>query len=280
MSIIETLDEAIRNRREELTEEATVAFRNSVRAVLASENGRKPEIIGTCLLIEIDNCGYVVTAAHILDNLNTHSIYISGAIGTQPVQVSGAVNTTKLPVGGRKFDKVDLAFWEIDQTQVQQLGDVAFINSSRFSHNQAILTNRLYLAMGFPASRNKKSVNNPNKSIKPTLSRYTAELLADQSLNDELGVTGADHLFLKFHDKSETSDGKIRNTFEPKGLSGGPLIDLGNFTTPTKYDTTLTQNTFLAGMIIEKNHNHDVLVAIRVQVIEKSIRLCRNRRSD
>lgn len=272
MSIIETIDGAVKNLRHELSEKASESFRNSVRSVLASENGRKPEIIGTCLLIEVDGRRYVVTAAHILDNLDTHSIYISGAIGTQPVQIVGVVNMTKPPSDGRKFDKIDLAFWEIDENTAQNLGDVEFINSTRFSHNQASLKYRLYLAMGFPVSRNKKSVDNPNKAIRPSLSKYTAELLEDQGLNSGLGVTGEQHLFLKFQDQSEAFNGEVRNTFQPRGLSGGSLIDLGNFAAPTKYDASLTQNAFLAGMIIERNSDYQVLVAIRVQVILESIR--------
>jgi hypothetical protein len=272
MSPIETLDDALRHRRHEVSEAVSETFRSSVRAVLASEGGRNPIIIGSCMLLRIDEREFVVTAAHILDELDTHAIYIAGTVGTEPVQILGVAQKTSPPPGGRQHDKIDIAFWELDQPTADKLGHVSFIEVSGLSHNKAPLESRLYLAMGYPASRNKKNVNNVKKSIKTSLSKYTGELSNDPAVSHEYGVTGKNHLFLKFHKYSETKSGERRKTFTPNGLSGGPLIDLGNFASPDRYKSDSTIAGYVAGMIIERITKHQVLVATRIQVIVEAIR--------
>jgi hypothetical protein len=55
---------------------------------------------------------------------------------------------------------------------------------------------------------------------------YTAHAEEMPGLASELGVTGADHLCLHFERHAFTGDGARVNTFGPRGLSGGALLDL------------------------------------------------------
>jgi hypothetical protein len=273
MSLVESLDEAVRNRRHEVSETVAKQYHTSVRAVLASADGKKPRIIGSCMLLRLDGRNYVVTAAHIADELDANALYISGTVGAEIVQLVGVIRKTAPPPGGRGRDKIDIAFWEIDTQKIQALGDVVFIGESQFSMNRAPLKNRLYLAAGYPFSRNKKNVNNIAKSIKPSLSKYTAELTEDPAVAQEYGVSGTQHLFLKYQKFSETGSGEKQKTFSPVGLSGGPLIDLGNFASPERYVAGAAVTGYIAGMTIELIRKYNVLVAVRTQVIVEAIRL-------
>ena len=135
------------------------------------------------------------------------------------------------------------------------------------------MEDRHYLAMGYPVSRNKRNVNNERKSIKTSLSKYTSELDTDPTIAQTYGVSGQKHLFLKFQKYSETGAGEKRKTFAPVGLSGGPLIDLGNFASPERYSDDSKNIGHVSGMIIERMSNEKVLVAIRIREIVAAIRL-------
>ena len=272
MGIIETLDDALLRRRDEVTTAVADSFRSSVRAIIVSKDGSQAEIVGSCILLCIDNQHFAVTAAHVLDNLDTHAIYIAGTVGTQPVQLLGHAHLTTAPGGLRSKDKIDIGFWELDSSMVKKLGAVSFVDEAKLSHNKALSEHRLYLAMGYPVSKNKKNVDSVNKTIKTSLAKYTGELNVSRQIPATYAVSGAQHLFLKYQKFSETVDGEKRKSFEPVGLSGGPLLDIGNFASPQTYIAGSVVQGYLAGMIIERIRAHNVLVATRIQVIVDAIR--------
>lgn len=88
MSLIESLDEAVLNRRHEVSNAVAKQFHSSIRAILVSENGKNPRIIGSCMLLRVDNRNYVVTAAHIADELDINAVYVSGTVGAELVQLA------------------------------------------------------------------------------------------------------------------------------------------------------------------------------------------------
>jgi len=272
MAIFETLDDALHSRRREVSDAVAKQFHSSIRAILASEGGKSPRIIGSCMLMRVDGRDYVVTAAHIADELESHALYISGTVGAALVQLVGVIRKTSPPPTGRRADKIDVAFWEINEQNIKGLGDVEFIEESQCSKNRAPVKNRFYLAAGYPFSRNKRNVNNVSRSIKTSLSKYIAELTENPAVADEYGVSGDKHLFLQFHKFSETDYGEKQTTFSPVGLSGGPLIDLGNFASFERYIGAPDDTGYIAGMTIERISAQNVLVAVRIQVIFEAIR--------
>jgi hypothetical protein len=272
MSLIEELDDAVRRRRRELSEATAKHFHPSIRAILVTKNGAHPYIIGSCMLLRVDERNYVVTAAHIADELGMNALYVSGTVGGELVQLVGVIYKTKAPSAGKNQDKYDIAFWEIDEEKIDALGEVSFINESQFSKNRAPIKNRLYLAAGYPYSRNKKNINNAALTVKTSLSKYTAELTDDPAVAADFKVSGKDHLFLKFHKFSETDSGDKQNTFAPVGLSGGPLFDLGNFASMDRYTADSSKTGYIAGMTVEKISKRNVLVAVKIEVIVEAIR--------
>ena len=57
---------------------------------------------------------------------------------------------------------------------------------------------RLYTAIGYPVSRNKKAIDHATKSITTRISMYTANVEAMPDLAAKLEMSGAEHFFLRF----------------------------------------------------------------------------------
>ncbi|MHB1587912.1 MAG: hypothetical protein ACYCRH_12980 [Acidiferrobacteraceae bacterium] len=260
--------------RDPFTRQAERDFRASVRPVYGnSASNPRPEHIGSCLLLEIDGVPLVVTAAHILDQRTQYTLYIAGRAGTRLVPLRGGVTVSTLKwEEGRSSDHFDTAMWIPPDQAVKRLGAVTFLNDARISPIRQPSADRLYTALGLPVSRNKKAVDHVTRSISPRASMYTAPVDGMPELASPLRVTGCDHLFLRFETRSFTGDGACENTFGPRGLSGGPLLDLGDFTSTESYARDPTGSARLAGMVIEYHREYHALVSVRIDTVIHGIR--------
>jgi hypothetical protein len=101
---------------------------------------------------------------------------------------------------------------------------------------------------------------------------YTANVEAMPDLAAKLGVSGAEHFFLCFEKRAFTGQGASENTFGPKRLSGGALLDLGDFISPESYARDPKSSALLSGMVIEYYEEYRALVAVRIYGIVNGIR--------
>lgn len=270
--MVQTLDEAVSARIHECTEAIAGEFRASVRPIYGSPNGLRPELIGSCLLLAVDGAKFVVTAAHVIDWTSSHALYVGGVVGTKPVQILGKIKSTPEPPGGRCQDRFDCAFWQVPSSAERALGAVEFVDQSRLSDNKVSPTGRVYMAMGYRLSRNKGKVDNVARTIKTVIWKYSANVAELPELALALGVSGNEHFFLKYDKYSFNSGGLRVSSVNPKGISGGALIDLGNFSSASAYDSRSRCVGMLCGMVIEKNKKHRALVGIKIEYIVNAIR--------
>jgi len=180
--------------------------------------------------------------------------------------------TTLMPAAGRKSDPIDVGFWIPPPAALDALGAVDFLNASRISLGVQPSRDRLYTAFGYPLSRNKKRIDHSERRISTGISMYTADAENMPKLAAKLGVSGAGHLFLRFNKYSFDADGEHANTFGPRGLSGGALLDLGEFASAKSFKRESIGNAQLSGMIIEYHSDHGALVAVRIEVVIETIR--------
>jgi hypothetical protein len=261
--------------------EASRAFESAIRPIYSMDViGRNPRAkpAGSCILLSVDGHRVMSNAAHVLDE-RAHGIeiYIAGPNGLVAIQ-GGMHRTTTAPNGDRSLDHMDCGFWMIPDAAVDRLGEVEFLDESRFSPNRAPIDQRYYLATGFRYSLNKKHVDNPAKQITAIRSRYSGAVSDNPGLAKALNVSGSEHLFLNFDQnapvQNEAGDGV--NAWDPRGFSGGALIDLGDFTHPSAYTRATMWTPKLSGMLIEHQANHKAMVAVRIEAIlpgiQKSIR--------
>lgn len=244
-----------------------------VRPVYSVKFGeRRPQHIGSCLLLDIDGTPVISTAAHVMDHREDGTLFVAGVIGGRMVPiVDGFSRTTTAPKGKRESDRIDCAFWVPSQSAIEALGHVQFLSEARLSRDLPT-PDTLYTAYGYPVSRNKKMIDHTAKSIETRISMYTAKVSAMPELATRLGVSGEEHHFLSFTERSYSGDGAIHNTFGPRGLSGGALLRLGEFNSTESFDRDPRLIVSLSGMLIEHHKDHDALVAVRIGAIVDGIR--------
>jgi hypothetical protein len=275
--MIETLEQAAEALLRERSAQAMRDFRASVRPMYTLNSSKlKPELkhVGTCILLDVDGCPILSTAAHILDRRKKGELLaVGGPVGTHLVPIVGGVlKTTAAPQGDRALDHVDCGFWRMPDDAVRSLGEVKFLDASRLSHNRAPSDRRYYMAMGYARSRNKDAIDPSARTIGNLLSRFSGSLVELPALSAELVGSGAGHTFLRFERHAETEDGSRVNSFDPNGFSGGPLLDLGDFTSEHAYARDRTQPAALSGMLIEHKRKHRVMVAVKIGPIVSGIK--------
>jgi hypothetical protein len=275
--VIETLEQAAEALLRERSAQALRDFRPSVRPIYTLDSSKpNPELkhAGTCILLIVDGCPVLSTAAHILDRRKKGELLaVGGPVGTHPVPIVGGVlKATRPPQGDRALDHVDCAFWKMPDGAVRALGNVTFLDASRVSHNRAPSDRRYYMAMGYARSRNKDAIDRSARTIGNLLSRFSGSLVELPALAAELGGSGAGHMFLRFEKHAEAEDGTRVNPFDPNGFSGGPLLDLGDFTSEQAYARNRPQPATLSGMLIAHKRRHRAMVAVKIGPIVSGIK--------
>ena len=271
--LIEPLDQAVRKRIYEVSDAAHQKFQSSVRPIFRALKGERLELFGSCLLLQVDGTKYIATAAHIADSIPESRLYVAGTENTQPVQIVGTIYSTKAPSADRKRDKLDIAFAILSDDAAKRLGAVTFTNANAICHNQASPAHRRYMAIGYPISRNKGKINHQEHSMKLVSWRYVAGVSNIPALETELGVSGDYHFFQTYSKYSKDAEGNKVSSVSPRGLSGGALVDLGNFSSMQSFESAKPFSGTLAGMVIEKHKSHSALVAVYIQKVIEAIRL-------
>jgi hypothetical protein len=279
--MIELIEDLEKARIHECAMHAQAEFRSSIRPIYAADRltGR-PGHIGSCVLLDIDGTPIVSTAAHLIDEVKHTELFIAGTVGTKLVRIVGGRIKTTPDRGGvrRQFDHFDCAFWRPTDYAVQALGAVEFIKAPRISHNRSAVEGRLYTAIGYPISRNKNRVDHLSGQLSTGISMYTTGVETMPKLATALGVSGNEHYFMRFGKHAFAADGEHMNTFGPGGLSGGALLDLGDFSSPEIYAPGARRQPLLSGMLIEHSKPHRALVAVKIGPIVNGARLALARR--
>jgi hypothetical protein len=218
-------------------------FSSSVHAIYSLDEQEIPYHVGSCVLIEINQKKYILTAAHIVDEEYLH------VLGHKElIEISGSF--CMRPQKDRNKDHFDFAWSELSEHTIEDLGDVRFISNSDFLENTS--ENDIYIAKGYPRSKNKK-INNTNKTLPRVVMNCHLQKKECPKLLQEIKGTKNSHIFLHFDHKSKNDKNGIKFC-EPKGMSGGALIH---------------KNTGkLAGLLIEHKKKDKVMVAVNINLIE------------
>lgn len=244
-------------------------YKDSIFPIYGVRKGGIPDHIGSAFIIQISQQKFLITAAHVIDHKVDTELFILG--NNDFVHIHGDFISTTAPDGDRLKDFYDFAISRIPEDVFSILGAVGFIDESDILDKQVDHVGRTYLAVGFPRSKNRR-VNLITKIIKPKRARYYEVWNEAKNLYSKLGLDGCDHIAIKHRRRSFFDNGAEENSFEPKGLSGGPLFDLGNFFNPEFHKLTVTNKPYLAGILIEKHINYHVILSVKIELVLKTIR--------
>lgn len=242
-------------------------FFQAVRPCFTLNHLNQPMAFGSCFFLEIDQSRYLVTAAHVIDEAATTPIFINA--GTELVAVAGLFSITSKPGGSRDRDRYDFAFVELSKKQCIDMKANFFITEDMISMNRTTRENRGYMALGFPE---QMQLANHEARIGFTEAwTYVGFHRENRELNDALKITGEEHFSIRFESRTRSFSGVERDSIEPKGASGGILIDLGNFD-PAKLHPDAPCKGLLAGILIEHHRSHDTILATDIQFVISHIR--------
>jgi hypothetical protein len=264
-----SVGEAGRQRAAECAEIVGERFLRSLRLIYGVGERDQPVALGTSLLLRHRGVPYLVTAAHVLDDANITTLYVT-ALPTEHgpgalITVTGTFVVSKAPEGRRSKDRLDFAFRRLEPAEAARLDLDCFIDSADVSENRGTTSGRQYIVMGYPASRNKR-VNVQAKTVDQAAWTFQGTYLDDPKFAEHLGVSGAQHIFLEHGKKVGNYEGGIESPVSPKGASGGAVIDLG-IPDPAKLASDAPCTGRLAGWFIEFHKAEKRLVGVKIQVL-------------
>lgn len=229
--------------------------------------GGKPKLVGSGFLISSGTNSYLVSAAHVFDELKVgHELffYIEPHIKRK---LSGSLRLTKLPEGkDRKGDRLDVGVLKLEG-----LGLPPYPKIEKYPLAiGALMSNALpregkqYLLIGFPESKSR--ANPVVREIASKVYSFRNISVPSQKYT-ALGVNPQSHIVLSFDRKHTVGpDGRTRQFPEPAGISGSPVWLLYDQNGPN--DPTQTP---IVGIAIEHHKTHHAIVATDIDVALRMI---------
>ena len=262
--IIKLFRDGLREHMEKAASEAKKKFASAIRPIYAAGKEGKPVFIGSCILLEIEGSNYLLSAAHVIDQAKSHTIYVGGEVNL--VLLEGDFVQSVAPNGVRSEDHYDFAWIRLADDFSIALGNVKFIEESEISQNRIEPKGRIYMAVGYPRSKNKKA-NPTTRRLRPKLGSYYSTWTVLPDLYSELGLSGSDHITIVHGYLSRNYNGNIVNSFGVWGMSGGALIDLGQM---NRLEDMVGEKVFdgiLAGLLIEKYEEYSAILSTKINLI-------------
>ena len=227
-------------------------------------NKNRPALLGTALLIRINDKYFILTAAHVIDENKYSTIYYPGK---NKLKILNTVfETISLPESRNREDDIyDFAFSILNNSIVNELKNkFSFFPVNRIDPNDIPSKDKFYTIIGFPGTKS---------SAIPSLKKIKSKAFAFTSVSDEksykkIGVSDRTHLVLNF-DKKESLNSEA-NKFtspDPHGMSGGGVW-LSRIIQPNKVKETNK----LIGLGIEYRKSLNILVAVKMSLILECIR--------
>lgn len=265
MGVIKTVDEIVKERMTECVDILAEENMKTVRPIYGSTKHEKPYHIGSCILIKVNNTPYLITAAHVIDHNEITTLYVLGK--SDLIQIEAESLITKSSTGNREDDKLDFSILPLSEDIVKKLGAVIFLDESSLLYDAPINNGRLYLALGFPNSKNKK-INNMENKVPHNPFVYSSTLTTDKKIFSEVGADENHHYLLDFCSKYSRDENNNKvNSIAPKGASGGGLFFIEGLNSPESYRPNVQCTGKLVGILIENHKKQKVIMATKISVV-------------
>ena len=139
------------------------------------------------------------------------------------------------------------------------------IPAASISKNRIDPARRVYLAVGYPNSKNK--VKWQDRSIVPHRATYYSNFKEHKELFENLGISSESHLSIAYNRKALDADYNIVNAIHPRGISGGPFFDLGRIVSRDDLHRETPLDPLLSGLVIEYHKDHKAMLAVKIDKI-------------
>lgn len=204
--------------------------------------------LGSAVFTKYKTRKFLITAAHVLEECKNSSSTFCIIANNQIIEILGG-----LYHGTLSEDPLDFAWLEVNIKE-GILYQEKFIEL--FSYNQLGGDNRLYMALGYPNSKNKVSI--ATKLANPKLISYSSSARHEE-----------DFIFVDYEKENCIRNGAKVNSPDLKGMSGGPLFDLGDLGNIKNHIQQPAPR--LAGIIIEHNLHSKTIRCTKINTIFSDI---------
>lgn len=235
--------------------------------LFAETSGGKPKLVGSSFLVSSGTDSYLVSAAHVFDELKAgRELFVYIEPHTKR-KLSGNLRLTKTPEGkNRKSDRLDVGVLKLEGPGLPPYPKVEKypLAIGALMPNALPREGKQYLLVGYPESKNRAN---------PVAREVASEVSSFRNISvpipkyAALGVSPNSHVVLSFDRKRTVGpDKQIRAFPEPSGISGSPVWLLYDKNGPN--DPTQTP---IVGIAIEHHKNHHAIVATDIDVALKLI---------
>jgi hypothetical protein len=230
--------------------------------VYAFVDENPPIFIGTCFAFRYGDRGFLVTAAHVIDNCE----YATLALGTRPgaelVTIEGEFHITNKINGSREEDPIDFAWHALTTDEAKKIPCIP--ESDLEIRPDPERYDRMYVVTGYPLSKNNKIPPDQRRArrLVPKRATYMNRQCDVTAYFEKHGMTSATHIAVKREHRALNAMREEENTIGHKGLSGGPVIDSGMRLSPPEFTAPK-----VSGIVIERDEKSSFIVAVRLSVV-------------
>jgi hypothetical protein len=257
---------------QQIHHEANEEAYKSTCQYLKFTNGN-PTPHATGVFIKIENCHFLITAAHVVEDLE-NEIFLEYE-KDKVVKLGGEWTICPISQGSERVkDQIDVAFLKLDDESIDLVkGRYVFLPDNEIQINHQISEFPLYSAIGFPATRNKFD------KYKKELKRNPFILITQPASNEIYNQLEckSSHNIIVHYDKQNIFDYSKNQRFngpDAYGMSGGGL-----WYVPQQYLKSEGKiEKRLVGILIEwpvKNRKYWIVAKIDIytEIIRKKYRL-------
>lgn len=248
----------IENKKQKILEEIRQAMEN-VKVynfpVFIENSISKPELIGSCVFLIIDDRKIFFTAGHVANECVNSPVSVG--YNSKLVEFSGVIIKTT----GTHTDKIDIAILELDGDLFGGIEGSDCVTLEMIAPISTFAQQRIYSFIGYPATKSKidRSKIDTVKSIMYMYFNTTCE----GGMYEDMSLTPETHILVKFDAKKcKNESGEIVTFPKPNGLSGGGVWLHKNLTA-TGEETTK----YLAGIAIEHHADKKCMLGVSIEAV-------------
>lgn len=185
------------------------------------ESVHRPEPVGTGILIRVDELIFLVTAAHVIEDVGRGPRYFGAA--EQTMNLPPFFMTTALPHGGtRDDDPLDLGYWIVDPETAAKLSsaDTLRLTDLDMRDPAEVAQGADYFLNGYPATRQPRKIRNSEVEAR-TLAFMTEEV--NDAEYSEAKRDRRTHLLVDYAKDNFFLEGVKKEGPDLQGVSGGAV---------------------------------------------------------
>lgn len=256
------IDDLVKKYRANQFEESKNAYKSTCHFITLEDNNPKP--CGTGVFVEIESNYFMLTAAHVTDEIE---IYVR--TGKNDILKLGGdfICNRVANQDERKKDKYDIAIVKLDDVSYNKIKDIFdFIPKEQLGINHMDIQSPQYSVVGFPASKSK--FNKFKKSIKSSPFIYSTSPEID-SVYDDLKYNRHFNIIVEFQKENLINHVSKEKAVAPDlyGMSGGGLWFIPIGQTKNNYKKLL-----VAIMTDWPTKNRNVMIGTRIDFFTEIIR--------